>query len=136
MQRKAILVKKSIDGKKAFFVDERNAKEIYSILNKDEAYKKKFRFALHQLLDGKITRDLYDKENFEKGCEHITALKLFKGKNNPRIYCQEQTFGEQKVFVIIACSVVAKKTTSSGLSKKDKQNIRSIAKYEYDIKDI
>lgn len=136
MQREAILLQKSKDGRKAFFVDKRNAEEILAILNKDDAYKKKFKFALNLLLNDKITRDLYDKEDFEKGCEHIRALKLFKGKNNPRIYCQEQTLGEQKVFVIIACSVVAKKTTSSGLSKKDKQNIRSISKYEYDIKDI
>lgn len=136
MKRKAILIEKSEDGKRAFMVDEKNAEDIMSILRQNEAYRKKFRFALHLLLSGKITRDLYDKEDFEKGCAHIRALKLFKGKNNPRIYCQEKKVGETKVLVIIACSVVSKKTTNSGLSKKDKQTIRSIAKYEYEINEI
>lgn len=136
MQRDALLIKKSEDGKRAFMVDTKNAKDILAILNQNDAYKKKFQFALNQLLSGKITRDLYDKEDIEKGCEHIRALKLFKGKNNPRIYCQEKTVGENKVFVIIACDAVVKKTTSSGLSKKDKQTIRSIAKYEYEINNI
>ncbi len=136
MQREAIFIKKSEDGKRAFMVDAKNYKEILAILNQNDAYKKKFKHALTLLLSGNITRDLYDKENIEKGCEHIRALKLFKGKNNPRIYCQEKTVGENKVFVIIACDAVVKKTTSSGLSKKDKQIIRSIAKYEYAIHDI
>lgn len=136
MQREAILIQKSEDGKRAFMVDSKNASDILAILNQNEAYKKKFQHALTLLLNGKITRDLYDKEDIEKGCEHIRALKLFKGKNNPRIYCQEKTVGEHKVFVIIACNATVKKTTSSGLSKKDKQIIRSVAKYEYAINNI
>ena len=90
MKRKAILYRKSKDGKKAFYIDEQNASDIINFLKQDKAYVKKFKHILELLLEHpRAPRDLYDKENFEKGCEHITAIKPFKGKRNPRIYCQQ-----------------------------------------------
>ena len=87
------------------------------------------------LLEHQIpNRDLYDKENFEKGCEHITAIKLFKGKRNPRIYCQQYTEHDKEVFVIIASELLVKKK-SERLSNKEKSIIRRVASYHYELKE-
>lgn len=88
MKRKAELIQVSEDGKKAFYIDVENSNEIMVYLSSDPAHLKKFKTALELILNHHAPRDLYDKENFEKGCEHVTAIKLFKGKKNPRIYCQ------------------------------------------------
>lgn len=61
------------------------------------------------ILNHQAPRDLYDKENFEKGCEKVTAIKLFKGKKNPRIYCQQFTDGDTERFVIIGVELLEKK---------------------------
>lgn len=76
--------------------------------------------------------DLYDKENFEKGCEHVTAIKLFKGKKNPRIYCQQFSDGETERFVIIGVGLLEKKK-SQKLTAAEKSIIRRVANYEYDL---
>jgi hypothetical protein len=89
VNREAILYRKSKDGKKKFYIDKENASSILEFLKSDKANIKKFNHVLELLLKhDHPPRDLYDKENFEKGCEHVTAIKLFKGKKNPRIYCQ------------------------------------------------
>lgn len=132
MKRKAFLLKISDNGKKAFYLDADNSKEILTYLNVDPANKKKFNTALNLILNHKATRDLYDKENFEKGCEHITALKLFKGKRNPRIYCQQFSDKHTEQFVIIGIEFLEKKK-SNKLTEKEKNIIRRVAKYEYDL---
>ena len=81
-----------------------------------------------------IPRDLYDKEDFEPGCEHITAIKLFKGKRNPRIYCQQYAIDGKQIFVIVASELLEKKK-SEGLSKKEKAIIQRVASYQYQLHD-
>ncbi|HPQ35751.1 MAG TPA: hypothetical protein PK563_14760 [Tenuifilaceae bacterium] len=134
MKREAVLYRKSKDGKKAFYIDVENADSIYDFLKSDEANLKKFRYALDLLLEGRPPRDLYDKENFDKCCEHVTAIKLFKGKKNPRIYCQQYTDGCTKVFVIIAAELLEKKK-SEGLTNKEKTIIKRVASYQYTLLD-
>lgn len=84
------------------------------------------------ILEGRPPRDLYDKENIEKGCEHVSAIKLFKGTKNPRIYCQHYSHGELKVYVIVLSELLEKKT-SKGNSKKEKAIIRRVAKKQYQL---
>ncbi|KAB2869468.1 MAG: hypothetical protein F9K37_07980 [Bacteroidales bacterium] len=134
MKRKAVLYRKSKDGKKAFYIDVENAESILYFLKSDEANLKKFRYALDLLLEGRPPRDLYDKENFDKSCEHVTAIKLFKGKKNPRIYCLQYTDGCTKVFVIIAAELLEKKK-SEGLTNKEKTIINRVASYQYTLVD-
>ncbi|WP_017733389.1 hypothetical protein [Nafulsella turpanensis] len=132
-KRKANLIRLSNDGKKEFYVDAENAPQIIDFLNSTSAYKKKFALVTDLILnENRPPRDLYDKENIEKGCEHVTAIKLAKGKNNPRIYCQQFSRKDKKVFVIIACELLEKKK-SQGLTNKEKQIIRKVAKYEYEF---
>ena len=135
MKRVAVLYKRSGDGKKEFYIDEENSKSVFDFLKLDKANIKKFRYILELLLEHQnIPRDLYDKENFEKGCEHITAIKLFKGKRNPRIYCQQFSEKEKNVFIIIASEILIKKK-SIRLTNKEKSIIRRVASYQYELKE-
>lgn len=133
MKRKAELVQVSKDGKKALYLDEENSGEIMAFLKSDPANLKKFRTAVKMILDHQAPRDLYDKEDFEKGCEHVTAIKLFKGKKNPRIYCQQFADGDTERFVIIGIELLEKKK-SQKLTSTEKAIIRRVSKYEYDLK--
>lgn len=134
MNRNATLYKQSADGTKLFYIDDLNAKSILGFLASDKANAKKFKYVLELLLEhNHPPRDLYDKENIEAGCEHITAIKLFKGKKNPRIYCQQYTLQNKKVFVIIASELLVKKK-SEGLTNKEKTIIRRVASYNYQLK--
>lgn len=132
MKRRAELIQISDDGKKAFYLDEDNSGEIMAFLQSDRANLKKFKTAIEMILNHQAPRDLYDKENFEKGCEKITAIKLFKGKKNPRIYCQQFTDGDTERFVIIGVELLEKKK-SQKLTATEKSIIRRISKYEYDL---
>ncbi len=135
MKRDAILYRKSRNGKKEFYIDRDNSEELLNFLKSDKANIKKFRYVLEMILEHQNpNRDLYDKENFEKGCEHITAIKLFKGKRNPRIYCQQYTEHDKEVFVIIASELLVKKK-SERLSNKEKSIIRRVASYQYELKE-
>lgn len=123
------------NGKKAFYIDEQNADSIIDFLKSESSHVKKFNYVLELLLEhNHVPRDLYDKENFESGCEKITAIKLFKGKKNPRIYCQQYTVKEKKMFVIVASELLDKKK-SQQLSNKEKTIIRRVASYQYQLKD-
>lgn len=130
MKRTATLYRKSKNGKKEFYIDDVNAQVIYDFLKKDDANLKKFRYVVELLLEGRPPRDLYDKENINKKCEHITAIKLFKGKKNPRIYCQQYTEDCKKVFVIIAAELLEKKK-SEGQKSKENTTIERVATYQY-----
>jgi len=132
LRRKAQLIRISDDGKKAFYLDEENSVEIMSFLRSESANLKKFNTSLELILNHRAPRDLYDKENFEKGCEHVTAIKLFKGKKNPRIYCQQYTDGETERFVIIGIELLEKKK-SQKLTSVEKSIIRRVSKFEYDL---
>jgi len=132
VRRKAQLIRISDDGKKAFYLDEENSVEIMSFLRSESANLKKFNTSLELILNHRAPRDLYDKENFEKGCEHVTAIKLFKGKKNPRIYCQQYTDGETERFVIIGVELLEKKK-SQKLTSMEKSIIRRVSKFEYDL---
>jgi len=132
VKRRAVLVQTSENGKKAFYLDEENSGEILTFLKSDPANAKKFKTALELILNHKAPRDLYDKEAIEKGFEHITAIKLFKGKKNPRIYCQQYSDGQTEQFVIVGVELLEKKK-SQKLTQKEKNIIRRIAKYQYNL---
>jgi hypothetical protein len=131
MKRKAVLIKKSLNGRKAIYIDEENKKAIYAFLEGKKSRKQKFLQIIEMILEAnRPTRDLYDKENFEKGCEHITAMKLSKGSENPRIYCQQYSHKGKKVFVVIVSELLKHKPTTK-LTHKEKAIIRRVAKIEY-----
>ncbi len=116
-------------------MDAENYEEIIKFLQSSKTLQDKFKLISHLILEeNRPPRDLYDKENFEKGCEHVTAMKPLKGKLNPRIYCQQYSRDDKKIFVIVMSELLEKKSSNS-LTKKEKQIIRKVSKYSYDFED-
>jgi len=134
-KRKAILIRSSANGRKAIYIDEENAQAILYFIQGSSAFTKKFRLIQDLILeDNRPPRDLYDKEDFEKGCEHVTAMKLSKGKMNPRIYCQQYTHKDKNIYVIVMSELLEKKKSTS-LTNVEKQIIRKVARYEYELEE-
>jgi hypothetical protein len=132
VKRKAELAQVSKDGKKTLYLDEENSGEIMAFLKSDPANLKKFKTAAEMILNHQAPRDLYDKEDFEKGCEKVTAIKLFKGKKSSRIYCQQYSDGDKERFIIIGIELLEKKK-SQKLTSTEKAIIRRVSKYEYEL---
>lgn len=132
MKRKAQYLTESSNGKKAFYVDVENFETIFNFLKSDRARIKKFRYVIALLMESRPPSDLYDRENIEKGCEHVTAIKLFKGGQNIRIYCQQFSDKGKEQFVIIASELLKKKKSQKN-TKKEISIIRRVASYEYTL---
>lgn len=133
MKRKAFILQKSENGRKAICIDEANAKILLEFLNKDERHKKKFRYISELILRGIRNTELYDKENINKRAKHVTAMKFFKGQENARIYCKEQRLNNQ-LFVIICCELIESKKSQSN-NKLIRALIDKISNYEYEIEE-
>lgn len=131
MKRKALHIKSSEDGKRAIYVDEKNAGELLGLLNSEPALMKKFKHVCAIILGGHRNSDLYDKEEINAKCKGVTAMKLMKGKLNPRIYCKEITTGEN-LRIVICCELLQKKK-SQKLTHKEINLINKVAQYEYDF---
>ena len=131
MKRKALHIESSENGNRAIYVDEENAAEILKFISSEPALKNKFRYVSKIILGGHRNTDLYDKEEINEKCKDVTAMKLMKGKLNPRIYCKEVTTGE-KVRVVICCELLKKKK-SRKLTHKEINLITKVANYEYEF---
>lgn len=132
MNRKAFLYQVSEDGKRAFYIDEQNAEGLFEFLQEDRKRAKKFATALRYILSGQVTRDIFGQENIEKGCEHVYAIKMFKGGQNARIYCQQYYEDDSEVLVIVAAELLPKKK-SQKLTHKEKAIIRRVAGFTYQL---
>jgi hypothetical protein len=110
-------------------VDDALAMEILEFLEGNARIRKKFKYISQLILQGHRTPELYDKEDIEKGCDGVMAMKLLKGAENARIYCRE-VYVKGKYFVVIACEVIAHKSTQKN-SHREKEVIRRVATYEY-----
>ena len=131
MKRKCKHIISSPDGSKAIYVDEQNEDEILNYLRQDNRHKKKFKVIADHILQGLRNTDLYDKEDINKRCKDVTAMKFFKGQENDRIYCKEIST-EQKKFIVVASILYEKKKTTK-LSQKEKSIINKVGGYEYEI---
>jgi hypothetical protein len=129
MKRTATIIERSPDGRRCVAVDDKHADEILDFLKRNPRVRKKFRYVTKVLLEGHRVPDLYDKEDIEKGCEGVMAMKLLKGAENTRIYCREE-FVKGKYFVIICCDFIAHKSSQKN-SHREKEVIRRVATYEY-----
>ncbi|MBK7942553.1 MAG: hypothetical protein IPJ87_11895 [Flavobacteriales bacterium] len=70
-------------------MDDALAEEILEFIKADPRIRKKFKYITQLILLGHRAPELYDKEDIEKGCEGVMAMKLLKGAENARIYCRE-----------------------------------------------
>lgn len=133
MLRKAVRVLTSDDKKRSIYVDSKNYKLILDYIKSDDRHIKKFQFIAHIILAGLRNTEVYDKEDFEGSAKNITAMKFFKGQENDRIYCKEIT-REDRTFVIIMGELHLKKKNTK-LSYKEKNIIRRIAGYVYELEE-
>lgn len=133
MKRKAVIIKQSDDGKRCIAVDEDNAAHLVSFFNQNKRYKKKFNFICELILGNHLNRELYDKEEPDDISKGVRAMKFFKGQENARVYCKEETL-KDNTFVIIAVEILTKKKQTK-LTHKELSIIHRVASYEYtDIK--
>ncbi len=128
MQRKAIIIRKSSDGKRCVCVDVENFE---TILAYAKLHQKKFNHMVGIILNQLRVPDLYDKENINKKVKSVTAMKFFKGRSNDRIYCKEFT-QDDKTFTVVAVELFEKKKTQKN-SPKTTHIINKISNYEYEI---
>ena len=129
MKRNAIIIKKSIDGKRCIAVDEELAEELLRFFMQDNRYQKKFNHICELILGSHVNRELYDKEEPDDKCRGVRAMKFFKGQDNARVYCKEVTL-KDKTFVVIAAGVLNSKKQNK-LSYKELNIIHRVAGYEY-----
>lgn len=129
MKRTATIIDRSPDGKRCVAVDDALAEEILGFIKANPRIRKKFKYITQLILQGHRTPELYDKEDIEKGCEGVMAMKLLKGAENARIYCRE-VYVKGKYFVVIACEVIEHKSSQKN-GHKEKEAIRRVAAYEY-----
>lgn len=116
------------DGNRSIFIDLNYKEEILSFINQNEKRISKFKKITANILENNRIPDLYDKEDINKDCKNLTAMK-FKGKgDNFRIYCKEYK-NEDKTFVVVMCRLHQKKVQK--ISKKESSILNAIAKYEY-----
>lgn len=129
MDRKAIIISRSEDGKRYIAVDESNYKMILAFLHTDNRHKNKFRDISNVILNGLRNTELYDKEEPDAKCKGVRAMKFFKGQENARIYCREVT-REDKTFVVIASELLPNKKTQK-IDQRILNIIHRVASYDY-----
>ena len=129
MKRTATIIARSPDGKRCVAVDDALAEEILEFIESNPKVKKKFRYVTDLILHGHRASELYDKEDIEKGCEGVIAMKLLEGGDNAGIYCRE-VYVKGMYFVVIACEVIAHKSSQKN-SHREKEVIRRMATYDY-----
>ncbi|HKI44242.1 MAG TPA: hypothetical protein VKA08_02805 [Balneolales bacterium] len=129
-KRKAVIIKRSNDGKRCIAIDVECADGIRSYINQDKRHRKKFDFICRIILLGLRNTELYDKEEPDDESKGIRAMKFFKGQENDRIYCKEITL-EDKTFVVIASELHEKKK-SRKLTHKEISIIHRVAGYDYE----
>jgi hypothetical protein len=92
---------------------------------------KKFKFISEIILDGHRNTEVYDKEDINKKCKDVTAMKFFKGQENDRIYCKE--IKSNTGTHIVGTAVLHERKKSDDLSSKEISIIKKIGGYDYEI---
>ena len=110
------------------YIDDKNLTDVLFFLKQN---KKKLKFILYYILQGKYNDSLYGKENVSKKAKYITAMK-FSGKLNPRIYCKEFFLPSGKK--IVAIELLENKNFQKANKKSLKPKLESIGRYEYEFK--
>lgn len=131
LKRQCNIVATSNDGRRHICIDKLNKADILAYIGRSERHKKKWRHIVELLLGGHVNRQLYDKEEINDKCKGVTAMKFFKGQENDRLFCKEQTIGGG-IFIIVAVRIYEKKK-SQKLTKKEFPIIEKIGQYEFEI---
>lgn len=133
MKKKCIKIRTSPNGRKFICVDSDEAAIILNYINQDNRHKRKFMYITDIILNNLRNPEVYDKEDIDGNCKDVYAMKFFKGQENDRIYCKQQTL-ENGIFVVITSRLVLKKKKTK-LTNEQKQIIRTIATYNYELEE-
>jgi len=131
--RKAYIIESSLDLTKHLCIDAENEGVIMDFIKADGARIKKLRLIKSIILEGLRNTELYDKEDINDSCGDVTAMKMFKGGQNVRIYCKEQRIDGYE-FCIIMAELLPKKKDKK-VKGKTKNLINKVSTYEYYIED-
>lgn len=116
--------------KKAIYIDCINEKEILEYLNLDNRHKKKFKFFV-EIFFKNLRNPIYKKEDINKKCKDIYAIRFFVSQENDRIYCKEMNTKDGVRATIMGIFYANKKSTE--LSSKEISEIEKMANYNYEI---
>jgi hypothetical protein len=122
----------SPDGKIAICIDKENMAQILAYIKQSDRHLRKWKYIVNLILNGHRNTELYDKEEVNKKCKGVTAMKFFKGQENDRIYCKEQRTKEG-LFIVVTAEIYERKKTTK-VSKKEIPIIEKVGSYEYEIK--
>lgn len=131
MKRKCKLIRKSKDGRREIYIDSDNMSAILNYIKQNDTHKKKFLQIVDLILGGYRNTELYDKEDINKKCKDVYAMKFFKGGSNDRIYCKE--FSSDSGVRVVICVELFEKKKSQGVNKKLEPIIDKISTYEYEF---
>lgn len=131
MKRTAKIIRSANDGKRHIAVDTENWDEIFKFLT-SKNFVKKFDLICQVILSGLRNSDLYDKEDINDRCKHVTAMK-FKGSINARIYCKEVK-QKDKTLVIITSELLENKKNQKN-KHKEITLIEKVSSYDYEIEE-
>jgi hypothetical protein len=130
MKRKAEVILSSKDGRRNIAIDQDNHESIMKFLN-EKNLAKKFKMRCDIIIRNiSYTSDLYGKEEIDKSCKGITAMK-FKGHQNARIYCKE-LISEDKILIVVVSELLEKKKNQKN-QFAERRLIKKVAGYEYEI---
>lgn len=132
MKRKAVIFRKSDDGRRCVALDKENAQALFEYINRDAKHLKKFDYIVDIILSDLRNTELYDKEEINEKAKGVTAMKPFKQGDNDRIYCKEFTTAEGNLFVVVAAELREKKKTQKN-SFRENNLIEKVAGYEYEL---
>jgi len=132
VKRKATIIKTSIDGKRQIAIDEKNQSILKTYFSQDKRHIKKFTDICGIILDGLRNNELYKKENINKKCKGVMAMRFFRGQENDRIYCKEIHL-DNKVLTVICAELLEKKKNQKN-KQREKNLIKKVAGYEYEIR--
>lgn len=133
MNRTAYIIQSSPNSKRHICIDAENEIIILQFLNADAARVKKFRKIVEMILLGIRNTELYDKEEIDKSTKGVTAIKMFKGGQNIRLYCKEQS-GKEGMFYVIVAELLPKKKDQK-VKGSVKSLIKKVGGYVYEIKE-
>lgn len=134
--RTATAILPSADGRRYVCVDDETADEILSHIHQSERYRKKFQYICELIVKNLKNSELYKRENINETCKDVTAIRLFPGQENDRIYCKEiHGFGKKKVMVVVAARLLVRKT-SNKITAREKIEIETVASYQYETIDF
>ncbi|MEI6143035.1 MAG: hypothetical protein WCP85_27400 [Mariniphaga sp.] len=131
MKRTAKIIRSADDGKRHIAVDTENWNEILEFL-KSKNLIKKFDLICQVIFSGFRNSDLYDKEDINDRCKHVTAMK-FKGNINARIYCKEVKIKDMTIVIITSELLESKKNQKN--KHKEITLIEKVSSYDYEIEE-